>query len=79
MTDSQHKGERIAKVIARAGVASRREAERMIESGRVTVNGKVIERAALNITPKDKVTVDGRDLTRPNRRGFGCITSPRAW
>src|SRR6056297_98348 len=71
MTDSQHKGERIAKVIARAGVASRREAERMIESGRVTVNGKVIERAALNITPKDKVTVDGRDLTAPE--------PPRLW
>src|SRR6056297_22981 len=71
MTDSQHKGERIAKVIARAGVASRREAERMIESGRVTFNGKVIERAALNITPKDKVTVDGRDLTAPE--------PPRLW
>src|SRR6056297_1689268 len=71
MTDSQHKGERIAKVIARAGVASRREAERMIEAGRVTVNGKVIARAALNITPKDKVTVDGRDLTAPE--------PPRLW
>ena len=39
-------GDRIAKVIARAGVASRREAERLIEAGRVTVNGTVITRAA---------------------------------
>jgi 23S rRNA pseudouridine2605 synthase len=71
MTESQHKGERIAKVIARAGLASRREAERMIESGRVTVNGKTIDRAALNITAKDKVTVDGRDLAAPE--------PPRLW
>ncbi|MBZ0122966.1 MAG: hypothetical protein K8F31_03695, partial [Roseovarius sp.] len=37
------KGERIAKVIARAGLASRREAERLIAAGRVTVNGRVID------------------------------------
>ena len=48
-------GDRIAKVIARAGVARRREAERMIEAGRVSVNGKVIDRAALNVTEKDAV------------------------
>ena len=64
-------GERIAKVIARAGVASRREAERMIEAGRVTVNGKVIDRAALNVTDKDKVTVDGKPLDAPE--------PPRLW
>ncbi|KZY48040.1 pseudouridine synthase [Roseovarius sp. HI0049] len=58
-------GDRIAKVIARAGVASRREAERMIEAGRVSVNGKVIDRAALNVTDKDKVTVDGKPLDAP--------------
>jgi 23S rRNA pseudouridine2605 synthase len=40
-------GDRIAKVLARAGVASRREAERMIELGRIAVNGTVIDRAAL--------------------------------
>ncbi|MDF1668757.1 MAG: pseudouridine synthase [Roseovarius sp.] len=58
-------GDRIAKVIARAGLASRREAERMIEAGRVTVNGKIIERAALNVTAADRITVDGRDLAAP--------------
>ncbi|MEQ8898800.1 MAG: pseudouridine synthase [Roseovarius sp.] len=65
MTSKTPEGERIAKVIARAGVASRREAERMIEAGRVTVNGKVIDRAALNVTDKDKVTVDGKPLDAP--------------
>ncbi len=58
-------GERIAKVIARAGIASRRDAERLIEAGRVTVNGKAVDRAALNVTPQDKVAVDGKPLGAP--------------
>jgi len=64
-------GDRIAKVIARAGLASRREAERLIEAGRVKVNGKVIDRAALNVTPKDKIEVDCRPLDSPE--------PPRRW
>ncbi|MGY9049343.1 MAG: pseudouridine synthase [Rhodobacterales bacterium] len=63
---SAPEGDRIAKVLARAGVASRREAERMIELGRVSVNGKVINRAALNVTDKDKITVDGKPLAAPD-------------
>ncbi|WP_120502471.1 pseudouridine synthase [Roseovarius sp. EL26] len=62
MTQKTPEGERIAKVIARAGLASRREAERLIEAGLVVVNGKVIERAALNVTSKDQITVDGKPL-----------------
>jgi len=58
-------GERIAKVLSRAGVASRREAERMIELGQVAVNGKVITSPALNVTPKDRITVDGQPLAEP--------------
>jgi 23S rRNA pseudouridine2605 synthase len=58
-------GERIAKVLARAGVASRREAERMIEAGRIAVNGKVIDRAALNVTDRDIIAVDGKPLDAP--------------
>lgn len=58
-------GDRVAKVIARAGVASRREAERMIEEGRVSVNGQVIDRAALNVTDRDRVEVDGKALDAP--------------
>ncbi|MDQ2090788.1 pseudouridine synthase [Marimonas arenosa] len=64
-------GDRIAKVIARAGLASRREAERMIEAGRVAVNGTVITRAALNVTDKDRITVDGKPLDAPE--------PPRLW
>lgn len=64
-TESSPPGDRIAKVLARAGVASRREAERMIEAGRVSVNGIKIERAALNVTDADKITVDGKALNAP--------------
>lgn len=55
-------GDRIAKVLARAGVASRREAEKIVEAGRVTVNGKTILTPALNVTPKDRIVVDGKPL-----------------
>ncbi|MDQ1849059.1 pseudouridine synthase [Gemmobacter fulvus] len=55
-------GERIAKVLSRAGVASRREAERMIQLGEVSVNGKVIDSPALNVTAKDRITVRGEPL-----------------
>jgi 23S rRNA pseudouridine2605 synthase len=65
MSSTPPPGERIAKVIARAGRASRREAERLIEAGRVTVNGQQVQRAALNVTPEDKVAVDGRPLDAP--------------
>ena len=55
-------GDRIAKVIARSGLASRREAERIITAGRVAVNGKKITSPALNVTEKDKILVDGKPL-----------------
>ncbi|MEY8830521.1 pseudouridine synthase [Sedimentitalea sp. XS_ASV28] len=58
-------GDRIAKVLARAGLASRREAERMIEAGRVTVNGRKIDSPALNVTAKDRIAVDGTPLAEP--------------
>jgi 23S rRNA pseudouridine2605 synthase len=58
-------GERIAKVLSRAGVASRREAERMIELGEVSVNGAVITSPALNVTPADKILVRGKAISEP--------------
>ena len=54
--------ERIAKVLARAGIASRREAERLIEAGRVAINGKTIASPALNVTPADRITFDGKPV-----------------
>jgi len=55
-------GQRIAKVIARAGLASRREAEAWIAAGRVAVNGAVIASAALDVTCSDRITIDGEPL-----------------
>ena len=70
-TDTPPAGDRIAKVLSRAGIASRREAERMIAEGRVAVNGKTIDSPALNVTDKDRITVDGKDVGEPD--------PPRLW
>ncbi|MCI4663416.1 MAG: rRNA pseudouridine synthase [Neomegalonema sp.] len=64
-------GERIAKRLARAGVASRRDAERMIEAGRVSVNGEVLMTPACVVTPRDVILVDNAPL--PD------IEPPRLW
>lgn len=58
-------GERIAKVLSRAGVASRREAERLIEAGEVKVNGRLVTSPALNVTPRDRITVSGQAIAAP--------------
>jgi 23S rRNA pseudouridine2605 synthase len=55
-------GQRIAKVIARAGICSRRDAERLIAEGRVTVNGARIATPAIKIKPEDQIEVDGKAL-----------------
>ncbi len=60
--DNIKKGERVAKVLARAGLCSRREAERWIGDGRVQVNGKVLSTPAVNVTYADKILVDGGAL-----------------
>jgi 23S rRNA pseudouridine2605 synthase len=52
-------GERVAKALARAGVASRREVERLIEAGRVALNGQVLTSPAVKVEPGDILTVDG--------------------
>ena len=58
-------GERIAKVLSRAGIASRREAERLIEAGEVKVNGRLVTSPALNVTAKDRITVSGKPVGAP--------------
>jgi 23S rRNA pseudouridine2605 synthase len=69
--------ERIAKTIARAGLASRREAEAWIADGRVAVNGKVIDSPALDVTPRDLVEVDGRPLPERERTRLWLYHKPR--
>ncbi|MBI1651121.1 pseudouridine synthase [Hyphomicrobium sulfonivorans] len=62
---------RIAKAMARAGLCSRRDAERWIEEGRVSVNGRVLSTPAFEIGPKDKVLVDGQPLP--------AVEPPQLW
>jgi len=62
---------RIAKALARAGLCSRREAERWIEEGRVAVNGETLKSPARDVTPRDKIVVDGAPLPSPE--------PPRLW
>ena len=70
-------GERIAKVLARAGLASRRDAEEMVTAGRVTVNGRLINSPALDITANDVVAVDGKPLPARERTRLFLYHKPR--
>jgi 23S rRNA pseudouridine2605 synthase len=63
--------ERIAKTIARSGLCSRRDAERLIGEGRVSLNGKRLESPAVNVKPGDRIVVDGKPLP--------AIEPPRLW
>jgi 23S rRNA pseudouridine2605 synthase len=76
--DEPHKsGERIAKAIARAGLASRREAEAWIAAGRVTVNGTVITSPALDVAATDRIDVDGAPLPNRERTRLFLYHKPR--
>lgn len=70
-------GERIAKVVSRAGLASRRDAEEWITQGRVSVNGRVINSPALDVTGNDVITVDGKPLPPRERTRLFMFHKPR--
>jgi 23S rRNA pseudouridine2605 synthase len=70
-------GERIAKVVSRAGLASRRDAEEWIVQGRVTVNGRVINSPALDVTANDVISVDGKPLPPRERTRLFMFHKPR--
>jgi 23S rRNA pseudouridine2605 synthase len=70
-------GERIAKVVSRAGLASRRDAEEWIVQGRVTVNGRLINSPALDVTVNDVITVDGKPLPPRERTRLFLFHKPR--
>lgn len=60
-------GERIAKIMARAGLCSRRDAERWIAEGRVAVNGTVLASPAVTVTDEDEIAVDGKALPKADK------------
>lgn len=70
--------ERLQKIIAHAGFASRREAEAMIREGRVTVNGKVVTELGTKASPgQDHIKVDGKLITRPETHRYILLYKPR--
>ena len=70
-------GERIAKVMARAGLCSRRDAESWIADGRVTLNGKKLTSPAVNVQPHDVVKVDGKLLPEAEKTRLFRYHKPR--
>lgn len=74
---SDKAGDRIAKVVARAGLCSRRDAEAWITEGRVAVNGTVIDSPALDVKPSDVITVDGKPLPERERTRLFLYHKPR--
>jgi len=66
-TSDGPRGERIAKFLARAGVASRRDVERMIEDGRIKMDGQPVTHPATFVQPGDIVLVDGKPVDNPER------------
>jgi len=64
--DTTEQGERIAKVIARAGVCSRRDAEKLIAEGRVALNGETVTTQGVKVGPNQVVSVDGKPLAEPD-------------
>lgn len=80
----QSEPQRVAKLLARAGIASRREVERMIEDGRVTLNGEVVTTPATLLSTLRGVAVDGNPVAQPAptrlflfHKPSGCLTTER--
>jgi len=71
-------GVRLQKFLATAGVASRRESERLIQAGRVAVNGRVVTKLGSRVDPaKDRVRVDGTAVGRPERLVYYLLHKPK--
>ena len=75
--NGQETGERIAKVMARAGLCSRREAEAWIGEGRVALNGAALTNPAVNVRRDDKITIDGEPLAHHARTRLFLFHKPR--
>ncbi|MDF1585074.1 pseudouridine synthase [Marinimicrococcus flavescens] len=75
--ESNAAGEKIAKVIARAGVCSRRDAERLVAEGRVKLDGKVLESPAERVRPGQIVLVDGKPIAEPEPSRLFRYHKPR--
>ena len=72
--------ERLQKIMAQAGIASRRKAEEMIAAGRVTLNGKVVVEQGTKAYPeRDAICVDGKPLERRERLVYFLMNKPKGY
>ncbi|HKD90397.1 MAG TPA: pseudouridine synthase [Terriglobales bacterium] len=72
--------ERLQKIIAAAGIASRRKAEELISSGRVVVNGQVVTELGAKANPdRDRITVNGQPLRMPEQRLYFMLNKPKGY
>src|SRR5215470_19676989 len=72
--------ERLQKIIAAAGIASRRKAEELISQGRVTVNGQVVSELGSKADPeRDHIKVDGKLLRGPERHVYLLLNKPKGY
>lgn len=69
--------ERIAKRLARAGVCSRRDAEKLVAAGKVKVNGVILDSPAFNVAEDDKIEVDGKPLQKKEQTRLWLYHKPR--
>ena len=76
MNNQSPKGNRIAKVLSRAGIASRREAEKIILEGRVKVNGEILTSPAFNVLDSDIILIDGDPIAKPDEERLWCFYKP---
>ena len=78
MTSADAEGIRLQKVLAQAGVTSRRNAEIMIDEGRVEVNGEVVMEQGRRVDPdRDAIRVDGKRIPPPRRHAYYVFNKPR--
>src|SRR5437763_7408943 len=76
----QQEGERLARFLAHAGIASRRHAEELIAAGRVQVNGLAVTTLGTRVDPeRDKVSVDGKPVATPARRVYILLHKPTGY
>ena len=68
--------ERLQKAIAKAGIASRRKAEELIQSGKVKVNGKVVTEMGVKVSDTDEITVNNKPI-RTENKVYYLLNKPR--
>jgi 23S rRNA pseudouridine2605 synthase len=71
--------ERLQKVIANSGYTSRRNAEKLISEGRVSVNGEIITEQGVKVNPSDLILIDGVEINKSEKKVYYILNKPRGY